>query len=88
MKERWNAKTNWKQVAAECQSIDECIEMSHTHTHTHTGILCSHKKWDLAIHNNMEWPKRYNAKWNKSAWERQIPYGFTHMWNLKNNRDL
>ena len=26
----------------------------------------------------------YNAKWNKSVRERQIPYDFTHMWNLRN----
>lgn len=26
----------------------------------------------------------YYAKWNKSYRERQIPYDFTYMWNLKN----
>ena len=26
----------------------------------------------------------YNAKRNKSAREKRIPYGFTHMWNLRN----
>ena len=26
------------------------------------------------------------AKWNKSGRERQIPYGFTYMWNLKTNK--
>ena len=28
--------------------------------------------------------KEYNAKQNKSVRERQIPYDFTHMWNLRN----
>lgn len=29
------------------------------------------------------WTLGYYAKWNKSEWERQIPYDFTHMWVLK-----
>ena len=28
--------------------------------------------------------REYNAKQNKSVRERQIPYDFTHMWNLRN----
>ena len=28
-------------------------------------------------------PRRYYAKCNKSDRKRQIPYDFTHMWNLK-----
>ena len=28
------------------------------------------------------WTLRYHAKWNKSDWERQIPYDVTYMWNL------
>ena len=31
----------------------------------------------------MDGAREYNAKQNKSARERQIPYDFTHMWNLK-----
>ena len=30
------------------------------------------------------WTWGYYAKWNKSEREKQIPYGFTYMWNLKN----
>ena len=49
------------------------------------GILLSHKnEWDLAICNNMDGPKGYYAKWNKPEKERQIPYNFIYMWNLKN----
>ena len=31
----------------------------------------------------MNGPWGYYAKWNKQDWERQIPYGFTHMQNIK-----
>ena len=57
---------------------------THIHTYMHNGILLSHKKeWSLAICNNMNGPRGYYAKWNKLGGERQIPYDFTYMWNLK-----
>ena len=31
----------------------------------------------------MNGPRGYNSKLNKSERERQIPYDFTYMWNLK-----
>ena len=31
----------------------------------------------------MDGPRGYHAKWSKSLRERQMPYNFTHMWNLK-----
>ena len=35
--------------------------------YTYNGILLSHKKeWNLAICNNIDGPKGYYAKWNKS----------------------
>ena len=34
----------------------------------------------------MDGAREYNAKQNKSARERQIPYDFTHMGNLRNNK--
>ena len=35
--------------------------------YTHNGILLSYKKeWNLAICNNMDGAREYNAKWNKS----------------------
>ena len=33
----------------------------------------------------MDGTRRYYAKQNKSVRERQIPYDFTQMWNLRNN---
>ena len=32
----------------------------------------------------MNGPSEYYANWNKSDREKQIPYAFTYMWNLKN----
>ena len=53
------------------------------------GILLSHKKeWNLAICSNMDGSREYNVKWNKSDLERQIPYDFTHMWNLRNKTNI
>ena len=44
------------------------------------------KERDLAICNNMDGPRGYYAKWNKSDEERQIPHDFTYMWNLQNKQ--
>ena len=45
------------------------------------------KEWNLAMCNDVDGTRGYYAKWNKSGRERQIPYDFTHMWNLRNKRD-
>ena len=34
--------------------------------------------------NSIDGPGEHYAKWNKQVRERQIPYDFTHMWNLRN----
>ena len=47
-------------------------------------LLCHKKEWNLAICDNMDEPREYYAKWNKSDRERQIPYDLTYMCNLKN----
>ena len=53
--------------------------------HTYNGILLSHiKEWNLAICNDMDRPRGYYAKWNKSERDRKIPYDFTYMCNLEN----
>ena len=33
---------------------------------------------------DMDGAREYYAKWNKPVKERQIPYSFTQMWNLRN----
>ena len=32
----------------------------------------------------MDESRGFNTKWNKSVRRRQMPYDFTHMWNLRN----
>ena len=52
--------------------------------YTYNGILLSHKKeWNPAICDNTDGPWSYYVKWSKSDREKQILYGFTHMWILK-----
>ena len=46
--------------------------------------LIHKKEWKLAICNNLDEAREYYAKQYKSVRERQIPYDFTHMWNLRN----
>ena len=52
--------------------------------HVCIGILAIKKEWNLAICNNMDETREYNAKQNESVRKRQIPYDLTHMWNLRN----
>ena len=78
-----------------CPSIDEwirkkenvvCIHTdtdTQTHTHTLEFYIAIKKGRDHTIWDNMDRSRRYD-KWNKSYWERQIPYDFTHKWTLKN----
>ena len=50
--------------------------------HLHSGILLSRKKeGNFTLCHSMGGPGEHYAKRNKPARERQIPYGFTHMWN-------
>ena len=46
----------------------EDVVYTQTHTHTHTMEYYSviKKEWNLAICDNMEGPREYCAKWNKS----------------------
>ena len=40
------------------------------------------KEWHLAMNES----SGYYDKWNKSDRERQIPYDFTYVWNLKKQK--
>ena len=42
------------------------------------------KECNLAFCNNVDGARRYDAKWNKSIRERQMPYDFSPMRNLWN----
>ena len=47
------------------------------HTHKQSGLLLSHKKLNFVICNNTGGSRQYNAKWNTSDKEKQIPYDLT-----------
>ena len=66
----------------QCQQPDECMEKM---WYIHTAEYCSSVKggWNLAICDNTGVPWGHYAKWNKSDRERQIPYDFIYMWNLR-----
>ena len=50
------------------------------HTHTHKKEFYSAtKRWNIAICYDMDGPRVYYAKRNKSDWERQILYNFSYM---------
>ena len=67
-------------------SMDRWMDKENV-AYIHNEILFSHnKEWYLAICTNIVQPREYNAKWNKSVRERQIPYDFIHMWNLGNGQ--
>lgn len=46
-----------------------------TVVHICNGVWLSQEK-ELTICNNMDRPKSYYAKWNKSGGEREVPYNF------------
>lgn len=51
-----------------------------------SGIFFSYKKERIPdICSNMDEPRGYHDKWNKSHKERQIPYDHIYTWNLKKN---
>ena len=60
---------------------------TNTHTHKHNGILSSlKKKWDLAICDNMDEPRRFYAKCSKSEKDK-YDKDFTYIWNLNNKTE-
>ena len=53
----------------------------------YSGTFFSHKKErNLAICNIIDRPQWHYAELNKSDRERQIPYNFFFIWNLKQNK--
>ena len=50
----------------------------------YNGILLSHQnEWILPFCYDMDGSREYYAQRSKSTRETQIPYDFTHMWNLR-----
>ena len=55
-------------------SIDRWMDKENV-VHIYNGIFFSHKNmWDNNIYRNIDWPRDYHTKWNKSERERQMPY--------------
>ena len=49
----------------------------------YNGMLAIKKNEVFAFYNNMGGSRGYYAKQDKSERERQVPYDFTYVWNLK-----
>ena len=47
----------WKQ--SECLSTDSEIKTWYTQTDTHTVYYSAIKKWNIAIHSNVDGPREY-----------------------------
>ena len=61
---------------------------THTHTHTHNGILLSHQKgWILTVYINVDGTRGHYPEWNTLIRERQLSYGFIHIWNIRNRAE-
>ena len=45
------------------------------------------KKNEILVFVVMDGATVYYAKWSKTVRERQIPYDFTNIWNLRNKTD-
>ena len=50
--------------------------------HIYTGMLLSHKKWNIVSCSNTDGSRDYHSKWYKLI-ERQTPYTIIYVWNLK-----
>ena len=50
----------------------------------YSAVKKKKKEWNNIICSNLDGPRDYNTKWSKSERERQMPYDFTYIWNLKN----
>ena len=77
---------------AGCSAFQESAQLfskGYNYLHYSEGFICpSTDEWLMRKNEIMHlqqcgWTRSYCAKWNKSVRERQIPYVFAHMWNLR-----
>ena len=74
----------WKQP----KSISRWVDKT-TIGHLHDGILLGRKKEEnFGVCDSMDWPVVHYDQLNKPVRERQIPYDFTHVWNLMNKQGI
>ena len=69
---RWRAH-RWSWVTGIAGFLTPCFLLS---------CVLEAFQWKLSL----DGPTGYCGKWNKSDRERQTPYDFTYMWNLKNKK--
>ena len=63
------------------------IYLGYSYTVQYVHIYNGYKKErDPAFCYNMDAPRGYYAQWNKPGRERQMPYDFTYLWNMKQNK--
>ena len=56
--------------------------------HLYSGILLGCKKeGTFTLYDRMGGPGEHYAELNKPVRERQVPYDFTHTWNLMNKKN-
>ena len=73
----------WKQP--KCPSADEWIkQLCDIYTVEYYLTIKKEKKRKFYLFDSKDGPGEHYAKYNKTVRERQISYGFTYMWNLKN----
>ena len=65
-------------------SINSWVDKT-TMGYLYNGVLLGCKKGEnFTLCHSIDAPGEHYATWNKPVRERQIPYDFTYMWNLKN----
>lgn len=62
--------------------IHICVYMC-IHTHTHNGLFSHEKEWNIAICEDMDGTREYNAKWTS---QRQISWFHTYVEFKKQNK--
>ena len=73
---------NHQDMEAAQVSISRWVDQK-TMGYLDNGILLGHKKDEkFALCDKIDGPGDHYAKWNKPVRESQMPYDFTHMWNL------
>ena len=68
-----------------CPSVDEWVKKL---WYIYTIEYCSDVEKRRSSYPSWQHRWAMGAKWNKSVRERQVPYYFTHMWNLMNKMKM
>ena len=75
---------NCQDMEAAQVSISTWVDKTTMGHHTMGYHSAIKKRRKFYLCDSMDGPEEHYAKWNQPIRERQIPYDFTHMWNLMN----